>query len=569
MSKKILSSLTTKYVDEMDKNIPWNEYPRPSMVRGSFLCLNGYWDFAVSKDEDSTELNKKILVPFPPESMLSGLQMEIPKASFMHYRRIFSLPDDMEGRKIILHFGAVETLCTVYLNGKEVGKHEGGYLPFSFDITELCTEGENTLYVRARDDLDLAYPYGKQTRKRGGMWYTPVSGIWQTVWIESVPDNYFESIRITTTVNEATVEVKGGGDKKKIQLDSGEIFEFYGDKCVISPKEKHLWSPEEPYLYNFTLTSGEDTVKSYFALREIGTSVINGIPRLTLNGKPYLFNGLLDQGYFPDGIFLPATSKGYEDDILATKAHGFNMLRKHIKVEPEVFYHLCDKLGVVVFQDMINNSNYSFLYDTALPTIGFKRLPDRRRTKREQRIFEEQMYATMEHLHFFPSILYYTIFNEGWGQFKADQMYCKAKNFDPTRIIDATSGWFYRRESDVDSRHVYFKPVRIGKRGRLPIVISEFGGYSHRVMGHVFGEDNYGYSSYETKEKLEEAIIRLYGEEIKPLISQGICALVYTQVSDVEDETNGILSYDRRVEKLNKAKICALMNELYNEVSTI
>ena len=569
MSKKAFTSLTTLYVDKMDKNIPWNEYPRPSMVRGSFLCLNGYWDFAVSSDDKPCGLNEKILVPFSPESMLSGIQREIPKGSLMHYSRKFSISEDMKGGRILLHFGAVETICTVYLNGKELGSHEGGYLPFSFDITNLCNDGENTLYLIARDDLDIAYPYGKQTRKRGGMWYTPVSGIWQTVWIEAVPERYIESIRITSTASEVALEVVGGKNQKKILLENGEAFEFCGSKFSFSPKEKQLWSPENPYLYTFKLISGEDTVESYFALREIGTSVINGIPRLTLNGKPYLFNGLLDQGYFPDGIFLPATSQGYEDDILATKAHGFNMLRKHIKVEPEIFYHLCDKLGVVVFQDMINNSNYSFIYDTVLPTIGFKRLPDRRRTKREQKIFEEQMYATMEHLHFFPSVLYYTVFNEGWGQFRADEMYLKAKAFDPTRIIDATSGWFYRRESDVDSRHVYFKPVKIGKQGNLPIVISEFGGYSHRVSGHVFGEDNYGYSSYESKEEFEEAFIRLYRDEIKPLISQGICALVYTQVSDVEDETNGLLTYDRRVEKLNKEKIFSLMKELYGEITTI
>lgn len=569
MSNKNFFSLTTKYTGEMDKNIPWNEYPRPSMVRGSFLCLNGQWDFAASEDENPDALTEKILVPFPPESMLSGIHRDIPKGSYMHYRRRFCLDDAMRGKRIILHFGAVETLSTVYLNGKELGSHEGGYLPFSFDITELCTDGDNILYVKAKDDLDLAYPYGKQTRKRGGMWYTPVSGIWQTVWIEAVPENYVKSIRITTSMSEATVEIVGGADEKKIFLESGEIFDFIGDKCVVSPKEKHLWSPEDPYLYKFKLISGKDCVESYFALREIGTSIVNGIPRLTLNGKPYLFNGLLDQGYFPDGIFLPATSKGYEDDILVTKAHGFNMLRKHIKVEPEIFYHLCDKLGVVVFQDMINNSNYSFLYDTALPTIGFKRLPDRHRTKRERKIFEEQMYATMEHLRFFPSILYYTVFNEGWGQFKADIMYRKAKNFDSTRIIDATSGWFYRRESDVDSRHVYFKPVKIGRQSRLPIVISEFGGYSHRVKGHVFGEDNYGYSSYETKEEFENAFVRLYGNEIKPLISKGICALVYTQISDVEDETNGIITYDRREEKLNREKIYSLMQELYEEVPTI
>jgi hypothetical protein len=295
---------------------------------------------------------------------------------------------------------------------------------------------------------------------------------------------------------------------------------------------------------------------------------VNGIPRLTLNGEPYLFNGLLDQGYFPDGIFLPATSDGYRQDILQAKSCGFNMLRKHIKVEPEVFYYLCDSLGMVVFQDMVNNSSYSFIIDTALPTVGFKRLPIlfRHKKKRVREIFEKEMYGTMEHLGFFPSVLYYTVFNEGWGQFCADKMYRKAKNFAPDRIIDATSGWFYRTESDVDSRHVYFKPVKLGKTDSRPVVISEFGGYSHRVKDHIFGEDEYGYSSFASREEFSEAFERLYGEELLPQIKEGICALVYTQISDVEDETNGILTYDRAVMKLKPDRTKALMKKLYDEI---
>ena len=309
-------------------------------------------------------------------------------------------------------------------------------------------------------------------------------------------------------------------------------------------------------------------MESYFALREIGIGEFNGIPRLTLNGKPYLFNGLLDQGYYPDGIFLPATSKGYEDDIIRMKECGFNMLRKHIKIEPEIFYHLCDRLGMVVFQDMVNNSGYSFLIDTVLPTIGLKSIPIlfRHKSKRSQEIFIRDMIRTQERLYSFPSVLYYTIFNEGWGQFKADEMYELAKSLDPTRVYDATSGWFYRKKSDVDSRHVYFKPVKLGKLTKRPIVISEFGGYSHRVKNHIFGDEEYGYSSFDTCEEFEAAFRKLYGEEIKPLISQGISALVYTQVSDVEDETNGLLTYDRKVLKVNAEKIKSLMDQLYKEI---
>ncbi len=568
MKKIIYPTMTTEYVKDMDKAMPWNEYPRPSMVRDSFICLNGEWDFSIVKDGDAPQYKEKILVPFPPESLLSGLETRIPDGHLMHYRYFFSIPEGFNNGRIILHFGAVDTICTVYVNGKQVAYHEGGYLPFSADITEAITEGENELYVVVKDELDLDYPYGKQTKNRGGMWYTPVSGIWQTVWLESVPERYIEHIKITSTMDNVKIEVTGGEKHKILTLDEGGTYEFDGEEITISPVDKHLWTPEHPYLYHFTLTSGDDRIESYFALREIGIDRIKGIPRLTLNGAPYLFNGLLDQGYYPDGIFLPATSKGYEDDILRMKECGFNMLRKHIKVEPDIFYHLCDRLGMVVFQDMVNNSDYSFFLDTALPGIGFKRMPVlfRHKSEKSRRIFEEHMYGTLDHLHFFPSILYYTIFNEGWGQFSADEMYDKAKAYDPTRIYDSTSGWFWRKRSDVDSRHVYFKKVKLGKQIGMPIVISEFGGYSHRVEGHLFGKNEYGYGGFKTANEYEDALLKLYGEEIRPLISRGICALVYTQVSDVEDETNGLLTYDRRVLKADKKKLKAMMDALAKEI---
>ena len=573
MKKKIIyPTMKTEYIKDMDNANPWSEYPRPSMVRDSFICLNGEWDFATAKAGDAPKYDEKILVPFPPESLLSGIEKAIPDGHLMHYRRNFIIPEGFNKGRVILHFGAVDTICQVFLNGKKLGNHEeaheGGYLPFCFDITESLNNGENELHVVVKDELDLDYPYGKQTKNRGGMWYTPVSGIWQTVWLESVPESYIVKLKITPTLNNVNIMVLGGEKHQKITLESGEVFEFDGDEINVTPNEIHHWSPETPYLYNFTLECGDDIVKSYFALREIGIKDVNGIPRLTLNGMPYLFNGLLDQGYYPDGIFLPATSKGYADDIIKMKECGFNMLRKHIKVEPEIFYHLCDKHGMVVFQDMVNNSSYSWLVDTALPTVGFKRLPIifRHKSKKSRKIFEDHMYETIHHLHFFPSVLYYTIFNEGWGQFSADEMYVKAKAFDPTRVYDATSGWFWRNHSDVDSRHVYFKEVKIGKQDGRPIVISEFGGYSHRVNGHIFGESEYGYGGYETAEEYEKALLKLYGEEIKPLISRGICALVYTQVSDVEDETNGLITYDRRVLKVNAERFKALMDDLKKEI---
>ena len=560
--------LKTKYADLMDTEHPWQEYPRPTLVRESYFNLNGEWDFCIA-DTHPTVYTEKILVPFCPESSLSGYTGKLSENTPLHYRRSFSLSSDFIRKRVILHFGAVDTLCEVWLNGTHIGSHEGGYLPFSFDVTEDIKKGENELYVKVMDNLDKKYTYGKQTKKRGGMWYTPVSGIWQTVWLESVCEDYIEGLKITTDMTSAKIEVRGGSEKKKITLKgSGEVIEFDGASVTVVPREVHLWSPESPYLYEFTLECGEDKVESYFALREVGIGDFDGVKRLTLNGKPYLFNGLLDQGYFPDGLFLPATKEGYEDDIKGAKSLGFNMLRKHIKVEPEIFYNLCDRLGIVVFQDMVNNSSYSFLLDTALPTVGLRRLPDKFRhtDKHSREIFIKEMKGTMEHLYNFPSILYYTVFNEGWGQFCADEMYALAKSLDSTRIIDATSGWFVRKDSDVDSRHIYFKPIKIKKKSERPIVISEFGGYSHRVEGHLFGKDNYGYSLYEEREKFEDAFISLYEEQVLPTIEKGVSALVYTQVSDVEDETNGLMTYDRAMTKVSKERTLATMNSLYEKL---
>ena len=556
-----MAALQTPFIEKMDKNIPWNEYPRPSMVRDSFLCLNGEWDFAISDTGTPAEYNEKILVPFCPESQLSGIDRSTEYKN-LYYRRSFTLPEGFlpEGYRLILHFGAVDQIADVYLNGEKVAHHEGGYLPFSADITDKIKE-ENELRVRARDTLDLKFPYGKQTKKRGGMWYTPVSGIWQTVWLEAVPESYIKGLKITTDDEVATIKVFAEGKKVLTLEDGGMSYEFDGDEIKIAPENPKKWSPESPFVYNFTIKCGDDEIKSYFALRKIEAKIVDGTPRLCLNGEPYVFTGLLDQGYYPDGIFLPPTSEGYEYDIKRCKEMGFNMLRKHIKVEPEIFYHLCDKLGMVVFQDMVNNSDYSYIFDTVLPTIGMKRFPDAilHRDPEHRRIFREHMLGTLEHLHNFPSILYYTIFNEGWGQFNADKNFELAKAADPTRIYDATSGWFWQKKSDVDSRHVYFKAVKLGKVTEKPIVISEFGGYSYRVEGHLFGEDNYGYTSLDDMQAFEDKFVALYENEILPIIDSGVRALVYTQVSDVEDETNGLLTYDRKVTKVNVERINDLM----------
>ena len=554
----------------MDKACPHAYHPTPQLKRPGYLCLNGEWDFLISKSENAGELTEKILVPFPPESKLSGIEKAVLPEDLMHYRRVFTLPENFAGKRVFLHFGAVDQTCTVYLNGTVLGKNEGGYLPFSFDITDSLADGENEIYLVARDTLDRKYPYGKQKYNRGGMWYTPVSGIWQTVWLEARPESYVEDIKITPYEKGVRIVVTGGDAHKKITLtDSGEVFEFDGNIAYVEPSDLKLWTPETPYLYSFTLEAGEDIIESYFAVRWVDVREVGGVNRICLNGEPYLFNGLLDQGYYPDGIFLPATEDGFADDIMMAKSAGFNMLRKHIKIEPMIFYYLCDKLGIAIFQDMINNGKYSFFKDTVLPTVStvtLQKMNDKRfnRSKEARAIFEDTMYKSADHLYNVPSIVYYTVFNEGWGQFNADEMYQKLKGYDPTRIIDATSGWFRRHESDVDSRHIYFRALTPKKLDGRPLVISEFGGYAHGVDGHRYSEKVYGYRVFDTQAEYEDAVCKLYETEVRDLVEDGASAFVYTQVSDVEDEINGLVTYDRQIVKVDAKRLKQINDALFN-----
>ena len=544
--------LTTPYDSVLsDGRLAWDVYPRPQLVRDSFLSLNGKWAFGEGDSADS-----EITVPFPPESALSGYGKQIASGK-MTYKKTVTLPDGFIKNRLIIHFGAVDQIADLYVNGNLVMRNEGGYIPFSADITDYVTGDSFEITLKVTDTLDQSYPYGKQRKKRGGMWYTPISGIWQTVWLESLPKKPIVSISIEQNKHCAKIKVNSEAENKKLTLHSdGSVYEFEGDEITVTPVEPKLWSPEEPYLYRFTLSTDTDKIEGYFALREIGTEQRNGISYLTLNGEPYLFSGLLDQGYYPDGIFLPASPEAYRDDILLAKRLGFNTLRKHIKIEPMIFYHLCDELGIVVFQDMVNNSDYSFFRDTALPTVGFKKIDPSRfhRDALSHARFNSQATATVELLYNTPSVLLYTIFNEGWGQFLSDKEYLIFKELDPTRIYDTTSGWFTGKLSDVDSRHVYFKTPKIKKGDGRPINLSEFGGYSLRVEGHLFGKDNYGYKLFRNEEEFTEAVSKLY-REIAPLTSKGLSALIYTQLSDVEDETNGLITYDRRVVKISEERM--------------
>ncbi len=505
------------------------------------------------------EYEGNIVVPFPPESELSGVERITKKNDVLIYSREFNVCD--VGGRLLLHFGAVDNAAEVYLNGALAGEHIGGYLPFTLDITELVREGENELAVVVTDALDKTYPYGKQRHRRGGMWYTPVSGIWQTVWLERVPERYIKGIKICPTLDSVTLFVEGGEREKTVILE-GERYVFEGDSLILKIENPKLWSPEQPHLYRFALESGEDKIMSYFALREIGMERAGESTRLTLNGKPYFFHGLLDQGYFPDGIFTPASPDAYRDDILTAKSLGFNMLRKHIKIEPQIFYYYCDLYGIAVFQDMVNNGRYNFIYDTALPTVGFKRLP-RNECKKTRDVFYETAKETLARLHNHPSVLYYTVFNEGWGQHNGNIAYDTLKPLDNGRIFDTASGWFGGVRSDVQSEHVYFKRADFRINPDIPCVLSEFGGYSCNIEGHIWStRRTYGYKICQTPEELTAELEKLYSEEIIPLAERGLSAAVLTQLSDVEDETNGLITYDRRAVKVDKDTMLCIAERL-------
>ncbi len=548
-----LAELSTPW--EAQPEVPWNEYPRPQFRRDSFLCLNGAWRFRVNDGDWGN-----ILVPYPPESRLSGAEAVQPGDRLLYEREVV-LPEGFRKDRVLLHLGAADQICRVYWNGRYLGKHEGGYLPFSFDVTAFLQE-TNRLRVECVDSLDHDYPYGKQRTDRGGMWYTPVSGIWQTVWMESVPEHYIRGVKISTDATSALLEIDGEGPFQ-VECD-GKRYRPKTNRFRIRPEHPKLWSPETPHLYTVVLKNDNDAVETYFALRTIESKLVDGIPRLCLNGKPYFFHGLLDQGYYPDGIFLPGAPEGYTFDIQTMKDLGFNTLRKHIKVEPERFYYDCDRLGMVVFQDMVNSGEYYYWRDTAIPTVGGKLATYHPRPSAKRRtFFRQHCLNTLEHLHNHPCILLYTLFNEGWGQHDTQRLFRELKPRTGGRIFNAASGWFHNSDSDVQSEHLYFGDLMMKPRGKRPLLLTEFGGYSWPVEGHRYDlDEEYGYQKFTNQEDFQKALTALYLEKILPQIPTGLCGAILTQVSDVEDETNGLVTYDRQVVKAEKAQMQAIAERL-------
>ena len=572
--------LMTPWGEHLDENCILTEYPRPQMRRDSYLNLNGRWEYAIT---DSDELPRRwdgtILVPFSPESALSGVGRSLQPGQTLWYRREVILPQGFipaDGR-LLLHFGAVDQEAAVYWNGRLLGRHMGGYNAFTLDATDALGP-RNSLVVRVHDDTDASFhSRGKQKTRRGGIWYTPQSGIWQTVWMEAVPRHYIESLRIVPLFDQSAVEVMVRCSQPlqcEATVDGRTVPFTSGEPARIPMPDFRAWSPEDPYLYDLSVTLGEDRVESYFGMRKMEVRADRGgVKRLFLNGEPYFQSGLLDQGYWPDGLYTAPSDEALIYDIQTAKAMGFNLLRKHIKVEPMRWYYHCDRLGMLVWQDMPSGGGKYRFSTITLPLVtGIHRRDNHyrafaRASSQGRGEYMDELEEMVGQLFNAPSVVLWVPFNEGWGQFDSTFVMERLRALDPTRPVDPASGWHDQGAGELRSLHVYFKPFRFrrDRRGRA-LALSEFGGYNLRVDGHCFNQKDYGYRRLPDAAALWRDFSRLYEREVLPAVPRGLCASVYTQLSDVEDELNGLMTYDRRVVKLDADEVREL-NERLKEAS--
>ena len=562
---------------------PLDEYPRPQMVRAQWQNLNGLWQYAVTESPEQPAVwQGGIRVPFAPESALSGVEKPVLPGQTLWYFRTFSINGYDAAKRTLLHFGAVDYACTVFVNGREAGGHTGGYCPFTLDITSFVRAAENELTVAVTDDTDKGdAPRGKQVLHPKGIWYTAVTGIWQTVWLEQVDSAHFTSVHFIPSLDSVEVFVQtsesGSVCMEVLEEDSCITAHTFtaGGSQTVSFEAPRLWTPEQPFLYRVRLSllrAGRETdrVESYFGLRTFAVQPDeNGTPYFLLNGRPYFQKGLLDQGYWPDGLYTAPSDEALRRDIEQAKALGFNMLRKHIKVEPARWYYHCDTMGMLVWQDMPSGAAYpGDLLAVDLPNIGVQ-VSDKKhkRFKRENTAarlqFTKELKEMVEALTDAVCICTWVPFNEGWGQFDAAAATALLWTLDPTRPVDHASGWHDQGAGDYKSIHKYIFKVRPPHPDGRAFALTEYGGYSQVLDGHVWDKENsFGYRMYPDKAALTAAYRKLHEEQILPLLKKGLCVSIYTQLTDVELEVNGLFTYDRAVCKLDEAVVKEINQKL-------
>lgn len=598
----LMEQLYTRWGKNLDRDHVLEEYPRPLLMREDYQILNGWWDYAFTIDyKQPQQYEGRILVPFSPETALSGVGRQLKPDEYLWYRRNFNLPGwerEKGQNRILLHFGAVDQSCEIRINGHKVKRHTGGYLPFEVDISRYAQESANELIVAVKDLSDTSYhSKGKQKLNAGGMFYTAQSGIWQTVWLEKVPETYIKEIKTVPDIEKKIIRIKVSSsystDKKNVdklsrnlpieikirkpglypdpvvkpsQISTEDMLETavqaVSDKWIEIPIESiSLWNCETPYLYYFEVKLGDDRAISYFAMRKFSleTKVHEEFPRICLNGEVQFQNGVLDQGYWPESLYTPPSDAAMIFDIQEMKKTGFNMVRKHLKIEPQRWYYHCDRLGIVVWQDMVNGGSYykHWFVTYGATLLSWLRIPMRdvyprllsREAKAGRLEFIREMKETIRLLGNHPSIAAWVIFNEGWGQFQTEDMTRIVRRLDPNRLIDQASGWFDQGGGDFSSLHNYFFKLFIRPERERASVLSEFGGYSYREPGHCAKEKLYGYGICKNKKDLEKRFLERW-QGVRNLIPQGLSASIYTQWTDVEEEVNGVFTYDREVRKI-------------------
>lgn len=555
------------------------EYPRPNFKRDNYLMLNGVWDLNIQKTlQIPNEFNLKVNVPYALESPLSGVNKLIEPDDFMFYKRKFEYKKPQNNRRVIINFDGVDMFCDVFLNDTFVGYHAGGYTKFSFDITDYLKDGENILILKVNDLSDTSYHLrGKQLLNAKDYFYTTSSGIYKPVWIEEVPENHIKSVKFTPLVDEGKIKIKVdvvGEDELFIDFNEKTFRLKPNEDNLLDVENPHFWSDKDPYLYDVRLTFGEDVVKSYFGYRKIEVKKdASNQPGIYLNNKRIILNGLLDQGYYFLGNLTPGSYKDYEDEILNLKRLGFNTIRKHIKVECDMFYYYCDKYGMLLIQDFVNGgSTYKFL-EVVLPRVftpfinkesWIKEGMFGREDPNGMQEFEIESKEICDNLHNYPSIIVFTIFNEGWGEFEPSKMYKIFKKYDSSRLFDTASGWIDSEFSDFYSVHSYTIPCRkrYDKIYNRPYVLTETGGRGLKVKDHSYFDGFFSHGKSRTQKSYSTRFFRLYKKLLKQLESGTLSGIINTEVADCESEYNGIYTFDRKVLKLDEKKIIEINKKI-------